>query len=223
MKQKRRQGGAGIQSTPCFKVLLADHSQALPAPPAKTSSLNSSKPSHPPGRGKHPGPLIPFLLYSFISQPLDSSDQINLIQERGTKHRGPSLLHLHAKGDPHHCKLIKELPLRSTFVIQTSTTRLSLNWIPSTLSSSLLHSSQELRRITLNWFEIRIDWWKNVRHALLYLVLPRQPTSQPFHAAQPAVSAFSQSCSPDLFSLRYQLALRLLAPEHHQAPPEAPI
>lgn len=172
--KKRRQGSAGIQSTPSFHVLLAEglfsHHQA------KQGRRNSSNLATRREGGKTPGPLIPFLLYSFISQPLESSHHFNLIQERGTKHRGPSLLHLHAKGDPHHCKLIKKLPLRcSAFSSQHQ--QLDPQSIGSTdrfIFSSALFSP--LRRITLNWFEVRISSWADFGHKL-YTYIPRQPIS----------------------------------------------
>ena len=242
MQQKRRQGRAGIQSTPSFQILLAEgslssltsllHQQAKNK--KKTSWSNSSNLATRWGKRERERRrsidseslfLYPFSYYthSFLNH-LNLKDHFNLIQQRVTKHGGPPLLHLHAKADPHHSKLIKNFTLRSAFFCKHQ--HLHIHSIASTGRFDLPPASfSPLRRITLNWFEVCVDLWKEVQSDS-YTHNPSTTYRTASNSTQPAVSAllaFKPGSFAGFHHSHYQLALRLLAPEHNQAPPEAPI
>lgn len=123
-----------VSSTACRSLLSRP-----PFPPAKSRSTNSSNLTTRREGGRTWSIDSILIIHSFISQPLESSLHFNLIQEPGTKHRGLSLLHIHAKGDPHHSTFIKKLPsaLPSCSNINNST----LSQLDPLVASSLLRCS----------------------------------------------------------------------------------
>ena len=166
MKQKRRTRECGYPINPSFQVLPVQ-GHTLGSVSSSVSTFNPNNPFKIPpphratrreGKGENrPGPLIPFLSIprSFLNH-LNLHLIFNLIQQRGTTHRGPpSLLHLHAKGDPHRCTLIKKLPLRSAFSSSPEHRQLNPQSFTSIGRFIILFCtsfSPLRRRITLNWF-----------------------------------------------------------------------
>ena len=124
MKQKRRQGRAGIQSTPRFKSMLAEsHNLRVSLlQKQRVQSSNSSQPSHPPGRGKSIDSILilPFFIHFSNLNHLNLLNHFNLIQERGTKHRGTSSSIFNTNVHLHRSTLIKKLPLRLYLHFSTS-------------------------------------------------------------------------------------------------------